>query len=49
MDAVTKAVIETISDSGYGVLFGSDLSGRLIAEAIQLETAETFIVSGADF
>ena len=48
MDATTKAVIETISDAGYGVLYGADPSGHLIVEAIDLDTTETFIVSGAD-
>ena len=48
MDATTKAIAESISDAGYGVLFGADKDGNLIVKAIQLETGETFIVSGED-
>ena len=48
MNATTKAVAELISDAGYGVLFGADKDGILIVKAIDLETGETFIVSGED-
>jgi len=48
MDATTKVAIETISGAGYGVLFGADPDGRLIVEAIDLETTETFVVTGND-
>ena len=47
MDAVTKAIIETIGATGFPVqLYGQD--GQNVAEASNEEMAETFVVRGKD-
>ena len=44
MDAVAKAVIETIGRAGYAVLCGVDDDGRYVVEAKDMETGEFFVV-----
>ena len=47
MDAVTKAIIETIGGAGFTVqLYGKD--GRNVVEPVNEETDETFVVRGKD-
>ncbi len=47
MDAVTKAIIETIGAAGFTVqLYGQD--GQNVVEAVNQETGETFVVRGDD-
>ena len=45
LNAVTKAVIETIGGAGFTVqLYGQD--GQNVAEAVNKESGETFVVRG---
>ena len=45
MDAVTKAIIETIGAAGFTVqLYGQD--GQNVVEAVNEATDETFVVRG---
>ena len=44
MDAVTKALIESVGALGYCVQMPPDDAGRWIIEATHLETAERFVV-----
>ncbi len=47
MNAVTKAVIETVGAAGFTVqLYGKD--GQNVVEAVNEETDETFVVRGDD-
>ncbi len=47
MDAVTKAIIETIGGAGFSVqLYGKN--GQSVVEAVNEETDETFVVRGDD-
>ena len=46
VDAVTKALIETIGDAGYHVLSGADSDGNSVVEATDEKTGECFIVRG---
>ncbi len=47
MNAVTKAVIETIGAAGFTVqLYGQD--GQNVVEAVNEETDETFVVRSDD-
>ena len=47
MNAVTKAIIETIGGAGFTVqMYGKD--GQNVVEAVNEETSETFVVRGDD-
>ena len=47
MNAVTKAIIETIGAAGFTVqLYGQD--GQNVVEAVNEKTDETFVVRGED-
>ena len=47
MDAVTKAVIETIGDAGFVVMLSHD-NGLHVIEATAQDTGELFVVTGDD-
>ncbi len=47
MNAVTKAIIETIGAAGYTVRHYSQ-DGQNVVEAVNEETDETFVVRGDD-
>ncbi len=47
LNAVTKAIIETIGAAGFTVqLYGKD--GQNVVEAVNQETGEAFVVRGDD-
>ena len=47
VNAVTKAVIETIGAAGFAVELGAE-GGQEVAEAVNEETDERFVVRGDD-
>ena len=47
MDAPTKALIETIGDSGFTVQLGASM-GQHVIEAVNQRTGEAFVVRGDD-
>ena len=48
MDATTKALIETIDDTGYMVMTGADSHGNSVVEATDERTGEKFVVRADD-
>jgi len=44
MDAVTKALIETIGTVGYVVSIEADASKNMVVTAVSQESGETFVV-----
>ena len=44
MDLSTKAIIETIGDTGYTVMTGADSDGNRVVEAPDGRTGEKFVV-----
>ncbi len=48
MDSVSKAIIETIGDTGYTVMAGADRHGNSVAETTDEATGEKFIVRSDD-
>lgn len=47
MDAVTKALIETIGDAGFAVQVCAS-EGQHVIEAVREETGERFVIRGTD-
>ncbi len=48
MNATTKAVLETIGDTGYTVMTGADRHGNAVVEATDDHTGEKFVVRTDD-
>ena len=48
MDVPTKAILETIGDTGYTVMTGADSNGNSVVEATNESTGEKFVVRGDD-